>query len=130
MLKRPIITEQSLKLAKLGLYTFEVERLANKRQIAQLISQKFSVEVISVNTVSISGKQKRQRTKMGSFTTSGQKKAIVRLKKGQKIPLFEDIAKPSEEVVVTTAEGEPTKVKEKKSLLKGTKVKIEKTGAK
>ncbi len=130
MLKRPIISEQSLKLSKLGLYTFEVEREANKRQIAQLISQKFNVEVISVNTISTPGKLKRQRSRMGSFTTSGQKKAIVRLKKGQKIALFEDIASPKEEVVVTTAEGEPVKIKEKKSLLKGTKVKIEKAEVK
>jgi hypothetical protein len=53
---------------------------------------------------------------------------LVQLKNGQTIGYFEATTPESEEeVVVTTAEGEPiTTVKEKKSLLKGTKVKIEK----
>lgn len=122
IIKRPIITERSMKLAGLGFYTFEVEMLANKRDIAHLIAKKFNVEVVAVKTVNTKGKVKSQRTRRGHYTTPATKKAVVEVKKGQKIALFESILNPKE-VTVTTGEPE---VKEKKSLLKGTKVKIEK----
>lgn len=123
LIKKPIITEQSMKLAGLGFYTFAVDRDANKREISQVVEKKFNVEVVSVRTINIKGKLKNQRSKRGVYKTQDLKKAIVGVKKGQKIALFEAILNPKEEPVVTTGEPE---VKEKKSLLKGTKVKIEK----
>ncbi|MBI3485741.1 50S ribosomal protein L23 [Candidatus Daviesbacteria bacterium] len=126
MLKRPYISEKSMILVKSNFYTFEVAKTLTKLQIAKLVKDKFKVDVVDVRVINIHGKFKNQRTKKGQFKTKGIKKALVKIKKGQKIALFE--AAPEEkEVKVTTGEGEQvTSIKEKKSLLKGTKVKIEK----
>ncbi|OGE30884.1 50S ribosomal protein L23 [Candidatus Daviesbacteria bacterium RIFCSPHIGHO2_01_FULL_44_29] len=120
MLKRPIVTEQSMKLSQIGFYTFEVAKTLNKRQIAHIVAKKFGVDVLSVRTISAVGKRRTQRSRKGFYSTDSIKKAIVEVKKGQKIALFEAVA--PEEGVVTTADSQ---VKETKSLLKGTKVKIE-----
>lgn len=125
---RPLINEKSMGLIKGGFYTFEIGSNVTKQQIEKVVKAKFSVDVISVKTINLPKKRKMQRSRKGYFSTSGMRKAIVQLKKGQKIALFES-SQPEEEAEVKTAEGEPvTKVKEKKSLLKGTKVKIEKKG--
>lgn len=124
ILKRPLVTEKSMSLTKLGLYSFEVSRDASKEAIAKLVAGKFKVKVLSVKTINIKGKLKSQRSKRGYFTLPPIKKALVQIAKGQKIALFETASK-GEEVKVTTAEDKP-EVKEKKNILKGTKVKIEK----
>lgn len=121
---RPLINEKSMNLVKGGFYTFEIGGNATKQQVEKVVKAKFSVDVISVKTINLPKKRKMQRSRKGYFSTSGMKKAIVQLKKGQKIALFES-SQPEEEVEVKTAEGEPaTKIKEKKSLLRGTKVTI------
>lgn len=113
-------------LTKLGFYTFEVAKRATKDQIAKVVSDKFKVKVVSVRTINQTGKTKTQRTRKGYFKESDLRKAIVKVGKNDKITIFEH-SEP-EDVTVTTAEGEPiTQIKEKKSLLRGTKVKIEKT---
>ncbi len=136
MIKRPLITEKTMMLAKNGLYTFEVFAEATKIEIAKLIKSKFSVDVTGVKIVNTKSKRKMQRTRKGYFQTSPFKKAMVQVKKGQKIALFETAsdeesssakATGDKEVTVTTGEGEKVAmIKEKKSLLKGTKVRIEK----
>lgn len=125
MIKRPLISEKSMSLAKIGFYSFEIERGVSKLQIAKFIKKKFNVEVTSVKTINIPAKKKMQRTKRKTYTLPSRKKAIVQLKKGQKLSLFEDMGK--EELEVKTDEVEL--VKEKKSLLGSTKVKIEKAGS-
>lgn len=126
MLKKPLITEKSMSLAKTGQYTFEVLRSMTKFQIARLVKDKFKVDVMSVKTINVPTKQKLQRSRKGYYTTDARKKAVVQVKKGQKIAIFEQ-AQPEEEVEVKTGEGEPiAKIKEKKSLLRGTKVRVEK----
>lgn len=123
---RPLISEKSMGLTKTGFYTFEVAKGASKNQIAKIIADKFKVKVVAVNTINRAGKTKQQRTKKGYFKQPHLKKAIVRVGKGDKIALFEQVTQ--EDVEVRTAEGEPlTQIKEKKSLLRGTKIKIEKT---
>lgn len=129
ILVRPLINEKSMTLAKDNIYTFEVTKQANKPMLERLIKAKFKVDVLDVKIVNIAGKKKMQRSRRGYYVTSGIKKAIVRVKKGQTIGLFEQASndQDTEEVEVKTAEGEVVaKTKEKKSLLKGTKVKIEK----
>ena len=125
---RPLINEKSMGLTKIGLYTFEVAKNATKDQIAKVVADKFKVKVESVKTINKAGKTRTQRTRRGYFKMTDIRKAIVKVKKGDKIALFEQaVAAPEEEVEVRTAEGESMgTVKEKKSLLKGTKVKIEK----
>lgn len=122
ILKKPIITEKSNKLSKEGKFTFLVDKSARKDEIKKAIEDKFDVKVVSVRTANFIEKNKSQRSRKGYFTVPGFKKAIVLLKKGQTIGLF---AQESVEAEVTTADN----VKEKKSLLKGTKVKIEKKGS-
>lgn len=121
---RPLINEKSMNLVKGGFYTFEVGGSVTKEQIEKVVKAKFSVDVISVKTINLPKKRKTQRSRKGYYSTSGMRKALVQLKKGQKIAMFES-SEPEEEVEIRTAEGEPvTKVKEKKSLLRGTKVTI------
>lgn len=122
ILKRPLITEKSMKLAETGFYTFEVDKNAKKPQIAKAVADKFNVKVVSVAIINVKGQVKQQRQVRKSFQAVGIKKAIVKVGKGQTIAIFET---PKEEAVVTTAEGEPIKIREKKSFLRGTKVKVE-----
>lgn len=122
---RPIITEKSMKLADQGFYTFEVTKVATKKQVAKAVANKFNVKVLSVRTINIKGEKKAQRRIRGYYQTADIKKSIVEVKKGQRIPLFE--TPKEEEVVVASGEKEPVIVKEKKGLL-GPKVKIEKGG--
>lgn len=123
IIKRPIITEKSMKLADKHLYTFEVARYATKAVIAKAVSNRFSVKVLKVKTINVKGETKSQRRVRKSYQTSGFKKAIVQVGKTQKIAIFET---PKEEVEVTAAEGEPLVVKEKKDIFRRTKIKVEK----
>jgi len=118
IIKRPVISEKSLGDAKDGYYTFLVDRSARKQEIAKAIEQKFEVSVVDINTSNYKDLTKSQRRVRSTYVIPGYKKAVVKLKKGQKIALFE-----AETAEVETAE--ESTVKEKKSLLKGTKVKIE-----
>lgn len=124
IIRRPIISEKSMKQAESGLYVFEVDPDANKLQIGKAVADKFNVKVLSVKTANVKGKIKSQRRVRKNYQTQGFKKAFVQVKKGDKIAIFET---PKEEVTVTTAEGEPIKLKEKKDLLGRTKVKVEKS---
>lgn len=128
VIRRPIVTEKSMKLAAGHLYTFEVDKEATKKQIAKLVADKFNVKVLSVKTINVKGAVKSQKTLRKLYQTAGLKKAVVQIAKGQKIAIFET---PKQEAVVTTAEGEPIMLKEKKDLLGRTKVRVEKsaTGA-
>jgi large subunit ribosomal protein L23 len=90
----PLITEKMTNIsADQGKYGFIVNPVANKIQIAKAIEQKFSVHVIDVKTIKYNGKIKTQFRKSGRFSgrTSGYKKAIVTLKEGEKIELFEEV---------------------------------------
>lgn len=122
ILIKPIISEKSMKLAGTGLYTFEVDKGANKPQVARAVAEKFNVKVLGVNIINVKGRMKLQKKVRKSYRASGMKKAMVQLGKNEKIALFET---PKEEAVVTTGEGEPIRMKEKKDLLGRTKVKIE-----
>lgn len=124
ILQKPIITEKSMKLAGNGLYTFLVSKEANKFSIAKAVQEAFKVTVVNVKTVNVKGEVKMQRRVRKSYLSKGFKKALVQVEKGQIIPIFEA---PKEEAVVTTAEGEPQVLKEKKDLLGRMKVKVEKT---
>lgn len=130
---RPLINEKSTDLIKSSWYTFGVEQDANKYTVAKVVAEKFKVDVLEVRIVNLSSKTKAQRTRKGYFKTSPVKKALVKVKKGQKIAIFEMAkADSSEEVKVVTAEGEhidTVDTKVKKSLLRGTKVKVEKKQA-
>lgn len=89
IIKRPLITEKSMTLATKGWYTFEVAPDANKDQISKEIHQAFSVDVIEIRTISVHGKTRRVGRKQKVVKQSDRKKALVKLKEGQKIEAFE-----------------------------------------
>jgi large subunit ribosomal protein L23 len=87
---RPLVTEKSTdKLEKEGSYSFVVARDANKVEIAQAIQELFNVKVTDVRTMQYRGKEKR----LGRFVgrRAGWKKAIVRLRAGDTIEIFEGV---------------------------------------
>ena len=89
-IKKPVLTEKSMLIAqkKRG-FTFLVELSATKGQIAEAIEKAFDVNVIDVHTVITTGKVKRRGAKRVSVALPKKKKAIVRLKEGQSIALFD-----------------------------------------
>lgn len=89
ILKKPLITEKSLQEATQGFYTFEVDKRANKHQIKQAVADHFKVEVVSVKTLNYQGKKRRFGKKRVERQTPAFKKALVKLKNGQKIDIFE-----------------------------------------
>ena len=94
ILIRPLITEKMTNLsAATGKYGFLVNPEANKIEIAKAIEKKFEVHVVNVRTINHPGKTKTQFRKSGRFVgkTAKYKKAIVTLKEGEKIELFEQV---------------------------------------
>lgn len=94
ILIKPLITEKITNLTTdKGIYGFLVNPDANKIQIARAIEQKFDVHVVNVRTINHPGKTKSQFRKSGKFEgrTSKFKKAIITLKKGETIELFEQV---------------------------------------
>ena len=83
----PIISEKSYRAMDEGKYTFMVDERANKTEIKDAVEKIFDVKVVKVNTIKVRGKPRRRGLVVGR--TSGGKKAIVTLAKGQKIELFE-----------------------------------------
>lgn len=67
-------------------YTIIADRRANKTQIRKAVEELFKVNVISVNTMNVAGKYRRQRTAQAG-QEADWKKAIVTLKDGEKISL-------------------------------------------
>ena len=81
---RPYQTEASLGLSdKLNQYTFVVQPHANKVEIRKAIETMFKVSVLRVNTINVKGKVRRKWGRIGK--RPGFKKAIITLKKGDKI---------------------------------------------
>ena len=87
LLLTPKISEKAINLAEAGVYVFEVPTSANKIEVAKAVEQAFKVHVTDVNIMTHKGKLKRFRQKLGRQKDT--KKAMVRLKKGEKIALFE-----------------------------------------
>ena len=86
IIKRPIITEQSMADTEMKRYTFEVAKDSNKVEIRQAIEAIFDVTVVKVNTLNVKPKPKRVRYAAGKTRT--WKKAMVTLKEGDTIEIF------------------------------------------
>jgi len=88
VLKRPVVTEKStLQRANFNEYAFEVDRRASKMQIRLAVEKVYDVDVVQVNTLVQHGKYR----KVGARRSLSKKwkKAMVRLKEGQRIEFFE-----------------------------------------
>ena len=89
VLRRPLITEKGTSLQIEGKYAFEVDGGANKHQIKQAVEKAFKVKVTAVNVMTVPGRKRRVGRR--EVMTQPWKKAIVTLKPGDKIELFEGV---------------------------------------
>ena len=91
ILIKPILTEKANgQQEKLRRYAFKVDRRANKLEIKSAIEQFYGVNVLEVNTLVVTGKNKTRSTKAGiiSGIKSGYKKALVTVAEGETIDLY------------------------------------------
>jgi large subunit ribosomal protein L23 len=94
ILVKPVITEKMTGLGeKLNRYGFIVQKKANKIQIKKAVEDFYGVDVVAVNTMNYSGKEKSRFTKAGVIAgrTSAFKKAIVTLAEGETIDFYSNI---------------------------------------
>jgi large subunit ribosomal protein L23 len=88
VLEKPLVTEKSMEaLQESNRVSFKVRRNANKIEVRKAVEKIFEVTVESVNVVTVRGKKKRFGKNIGQ--SKDWKKAIVKLKEGDKIELFE-----------------------------------------
>jgi large subunit ribosomal protein L23 len=90
IIRRPMITEKTgIQKEAANQVTFEVDRRANRIEIRRAIERIFNVKVDSVHTLQVKGKVKRRGRTLGK--RRDWKKAIVRLKPGERIDFFEGV---------------------------------------
>lgn len=89
VIKRPIITEKSTAQASRGKYTWEVSERASKMEIGQAVEKLFGVTVLDVETANVRGKAVRAGRRRTPAKKSDWKKAVVTVKEGEKIELFD-----------------------------------------
>ena len=86
---RPVVSEKSYVLATANKYVFRVHADAHKTQIRQAVEALFDVSVISVHTMSVKSKPKRRGYTSGR--TREWKKAVVQVRAGDSIPIFQGL---------------------------------------
>jgi large subunit ribosomal protein L23 len=87
VLLAPVVSEKSYSLITDRKYTFKVHGEAHKTQVRQAVEELFGVEVAGVNIVKVQSKPKRRGLHKGR--RPGWKKAVVQLKEGHTIEIFE-----------------------------------------
>jgi large subunit ribosomal protein L23 len=86
---RPLISEKSVMDAQKGKFTFRTEESMNKNAIAAAVHDQFNVDVVAVATTIVKGRGRRSGMRRIEKIEKPWKKAIVRLKAGQKISIFD-----------------------------------------
>lgn len=86
ILVRPLVTEKTAALGQKGQYGFEVGARANKVEIRKAVKAVYGVEPVAVRVITVLGKPVRSKT--GMSRRASWRKAIVTLKKGDRIDLF------------------------------------------
>jgi large subunit ribosomal protein L23 len=90
IIKRPVITEKTnIQKEENNQVSFEVDRRANRVEIARAIEKIFGVKVVKTRTVQVKGKIKRRGRILGK--RKDWKKAIVTLMPGERIDFFEGV---------------------------------------
>ena len=87
VLLAPVVSEKSYSLITDRKYTFKVHEDAHKTQIRQAVEELFDVKVTRVNVIKVQSKPKRRGVFKG--TRQGWKKAVVQLRAGDTIEVFE-----------------------------------------
>ena len=86
----PVVSEKSYSLIEDNKYSFRVHPMAHKTQIRQAVEELLDVKVESVNVLKVRPKPKRRGFSRG--TKPGWKKAVVQLREGDRIEIFEGAA--------------------------------------
>ncbi len=86
---RPVVSEKSYVLSAVDKYTFRVHPDAHKTQIRQAVEALFDVRVLEVRTITVKSKPKRRGAIKGR--TRNWKKAIVQVRPGDTIPIFQGL---------------------------------------
>ncbi|OGZ17769.1 MAG: 50S ribosomal protein L23 [Candidatus Nealsonbacteria bacterium RBG_13_36_15] len=86
VLKTPHITEKATDLTKENKYIFKVFPRTNKKEIKRAIEGLYNVDVVSVRIINIPPKRRRLGRTLG--WRKGYKKAIIKIKEGQKIEVL------------------------------------------
>jgi large subunit ribosomal protein L23 len=89
VLVKPLITEKASVLGAENKYFFEVSKKANKIEIAKAINDVYGVKPVKVNIIRMSGKNVRYGRVIGK--RKGWKKAVVTLKEGDSIKIYEGV---------------------------------------
>lgn len=87
VVRKPIISEKSMKQMADNKYSFQVDRKASKLEIRAAVETIFKVKVTDVNTAWVLGKAKRVGVHRGF--TPNWKKAVITIAAGQRIEFFE-----------------------------------------
>ena len=89
ILIRPVVSEKSYSLMDENVYVFVVDPSATKIDVRYAVEQTFGVKVDKVNTLNRKGKVKRNRRTNTVGHRADTKRAIVTLREGDSIDLFE-----------------------------------------
>ena len=87
VLLAPVVSEKSYRLIESRRYSFKIHPDAHKTQVRQAVEQLFGVHVERVNISKVQAKPKRRGTTKG--TKQGWKKAIVQVREGETIEIFQ-----------------------------------------
>ncbi len=88
VIKGPVITEKGTLVSEIGnQVVLRVHPHANKVEIRQAVEQLFEVDVVDVKVLKVQAKPKRRGLVRG--TRPGWKKAVVKIREGQEIQIFE-----------------------------------------
>ncbi|HNY04280.1 MAG TPA: 50S ribosomal protein L23 [Candidatus Woesebacteria bacterium] len=88
IIKRPLVTEKAITAQSIGKYSFIVDQKANKNQVASEFKSLFGVNPIKVNLYIIKGKIKTNWKTRSPIIHPDRKKAVITIKKDQKIDLL------------------------------------------
>jgi large subunit ribosomal protein L23 len=87
VLLAPVVSEKSYSLIEEGKYVFRIHPDAHRTQVRQAVEELFGVKVQAVNMLKVQAKPKRRGLIRGE--KPGWKKAIVQLREGETIEIFE-----------------------------------------
>jgi large subunit ribosomal protein L23 len=90
ILIRPVVSEKTYALMDTGTYVFVVDPRATKIDVRNAVEQAFNVKVTNVNTLNRKGKNTRNRRTGVRGAKPNTKRAIVTLKQGDTINLFDN----------------------------------------
>ncbi len=89
ILLKPLITEKASFLGQYNQYIFEIAKKANKIEVAKAFESVYKIKPASINIIKVKGKKVRYGRSSGR--TKNWKKAIITLKPGEKIEVYEGV---------------------------------------